>query len=185
VAVAPKRWRTGIARGVPARTAMPSRSSFSRPIGEAMQAAMHVCIFVRINMLDAIQHALQLLRRGGVIEADQRLATDLGGQNREVLGTRAGNCAGGLGIVFTAVTQEQCSVAAIYAGASCPLSRLSPRLSPVSKTNRHSRLQGSRRDQVANKERTMLAAPETTPAAAVLVCRHESAVSAWHPGATR
>ena len=48
-----------------------------RGIREEMQAAMHVGIFVRIGVRDRVDHGLRLLRRGAIVEIDQRLAIDL------------------------------------------------------------------------------------------------------------
>ena len=59
--------------------------AFGRRIGEVMQAAMHVGVFRRIGLLDAVEHRLRLLRRRGVVEIDQRLAIDLHGEDREIL----------------------------------------------------------------------------------------------------
>ena len=57
---------------------------------------MHVGVFARIGLLDAIEHRLRLLRRGGVIKIDQRLAVDLHGQDREIL-AHAGDIVGAIG----------------------------------------------------------------------------------------
>ena len=59
--------------------------AFGRGIGEIMQAAMHVGIFRRVGLLDAVEHRLRLLRRRGVVEIDQRLAIDLHAEDREIL----------------------------------------------------------------------------------------------------
>ncbi len=55
-----------------------------RLIGEIMQAAMHVGVFRRIGLLQPVEHLRRLLRRGGVVEIDQRLAIDLHRQRREI-----------------------------------------------------------------------------------------------------
>ena len=46
---------------------------------------MHVGIFRRIGLLDAVEHGLGLLRRRRVVEINQRLAIDLHGEDREIL----------------------------------------------------------------------------------------------------
>ncbi len=56
-----------------------------RGIGEEMQAAMHVGVFRGVGLLDAVEHRPRLLRRGGVVEIDERLAVDRHGEDREVL----------------------------------------------------------------------------------------------------
>ena len=55
-----------------------------RGVGEVMQAAMHVGIFGGIGVLEALEHCLRLLRRGGVVEIDERLAIDLHREDREI-----------------------------------------------------------------------------------------------------
>src|SRR5262249_19659072 len=55
-----------------------------RRIGEVMEAAMHVGIFGRIDLVEAIEHGLRLLRRGGVVEIHQRFAIDLHGQDGKI-----------------------------------------------------------------------------------------------------
>ena len=59
--------------------------SVGRGIGEEMQAPMDVGIFLAIGALHGVQHRLGLLRRGGVVQIDQRLAIDLARQDREIL----------------------------------------------------------------------------------------------------
>ena len=49
-----------------------------------MRGAMHVGIFARVEMGDAVDHGLRLLRGRGVVEPDQRLAVDIFVQDREV-----------------------------------------------------------------------------------------------------
>ena len=56
-----------------------------RRIGEIVQAAMHVGVFGGVGLLDAVEHLFRLLRRGGVVEIDERLAVDLHRQGREIL----------------------------------------------------------------------------------------------------
>ena len=56
-----------------------------RRIGEIVQAAVHVGVFVGVGVLDAVEHRLRLLRRGGVVEIDKRLAVDLHAEDREIL----------------------------------------------------------------------------------------------------
>ena len=46
---------------------------------------MHVGVFGRVGVLDAVQHRLRLLRRGRVVEIDERLAVDLHAEDREIL----------------------------------------------------------------------------------------------------
>ena len=56
-----------------------------RGIGEIMQAAMHVGVFALVGLRHAVEHGIRLLRRGGVVEIDQRLAIDLHGERRKIL----------------------------------------------------------------------------------------------------
>ncbi len=49
-----------------------------------MQAAVHVGVLLGIGLVEAVEHGLRLLRRGGVVEIDQRLAVDLHRQRGEV-----------------------------------------------------------------------------------------------------
>ena len=53
-------------------------------VGKEMQAAMDIGIFLGVALHDGIKHGLGLLRRGGIVEIDQRLAIDLARQDREV-----------------------------------------------------------------------------------------------------
>ena len=55
-----------------------------RGIGEIMQAAMDIGVFVLIGMVHALDHRARLLRRGGIVEIDQRLAIGSFGQDREI-----------------------------------------------------------------------------------------------------
>ena len=55
-----------------------------RGIGEVVQAAMHVGVFALVGLRHAIEHLPRLLRRGGVVEIDQRLAVDLQRQRRKI-----------------------------------------------------------------------------------------------------
>ena len=57
---------------------------FGRLVGEIMQAAMHVGVLRRVGLVDAIEHRLRLLRRGGVVEIDKRLAIDLRREDRKI-----------------------------------------------------------------------------------------------------
>ena len=57
---------------------------FGRLVGEIMQAAMHVGVLRRVGLLQAIEHGARLLRRGGVVEIDERLAVDLHRQDRKI-----------------------------------------------------------------------------------------------------
>ena len=54
------------------------------PGGERMRGAMNVGILARVEIGDAVDHRLRLLRRRGVVEPDQRLAVDIFMQDREV-----------------------------------------------------------------------------------------------------
>ena len=53
-------------------------------IGQIMQAAMHIGIFVGIGVCHRVNNGLRLLRRGAVVEIDQRLAIHFARENREV-----------------------------------------------------------------------------------------------------
>ena len=59
--------------------------SFRRGIGEIMQPAMHVGIFVFVGVAHTIEHLTRLLRRGCIVEIDERLAVRLLVQDREIL----------------------------------------------------------------------------------------------------
>src|SRR5262249_37614136 len=50
-----------------------------------MQATMHVGVFGRIGLVQAIEHGLGLLRRRGVVEINERLAIDLHRQRRKIV----------------------------------------------------------------------------------------------------
>ena len=58
--------------------------SLGRLVGEIMQPAMHVGVLRGVGLLQPIEHRARLLRRGGVVEVDERLAVNLLGQNREI-----------------------------------------------------------------------------------------------------
>ena len=49
-----------------------------------MHAAMNVGVVVLVVARDRVDHRLRLLRRGGVVEVDQRLAVNLLLENREI-----------------------------------------------------------------------------------------------------
>ena len=49
-----------------------------------MQAAMHVRVVKTIDVVHHLDHSAWLLRRGGVIEVDERLAIDLPVKDREI-----------------------------------------------------------------------------------------------------
>ena len=51
---------------------------------ERVGGAMHVGIVARVEMGDAVDHGLRLVRGRGVVEPDQRLAVDIFVQDREV-----------------------------------------------------------------------------------------------------
>ena len=53
-------------------------------VGEEVQPAMHVGVFHLVGVVDGVEHRARLLRRGAVVEIDQRLAVDLAEQDREV-----------------------------------------------------------------------------------------------------
>ena len=53
-------------------------------VGEIVQPAMHVGVFHLVGVLDGLQHGARLLRRGAVVEIDQRLAVDLAEQDRKI-----------------------------------------------------------------------------------------------------
>ena len=55
-----------------------------RGVGKIVQAAMHVCIFHLIGMLDGFQHRTRFLRRGPVVEIDERLAVHLTEKNGKI-----------------------------------------------------------------------------------------------------
>ena len=59
-----------------------------RGVRQEMQAAMDVGVFLGIGVLDRVEHRLRLLRRGAVVEIDQRLAVDFARQDREVAADR-------------------------------------------------------------------------------------------------
>jgi hypothetical protein len=49
-----------------------------------MQPAMHVGVLRGVGQIQPIEHGLRLLRRGGVVEIDERLAVNLGGEDGEI-----------------------------------------------------------------------------------------------------
>ena len=53
-------------------------------VGEEVQPAMDVGVFHLVGVVDGVEHRARLLRRGAVVEIDQRLAVDLAEQDREV-----------------------------------------------------------------------------------------------------
>ena len=55
-----------------------------RLVGEIMQAAMHIGILRGVNLVQTIEHGARLLRRGGVVEIDKRLAVNLHRQDRKI-----------------------------------------------------------------------------------------------------
>src|SRR5690606_11895737 len=59
-----------------------------RGIGEEMQAAMNIRVVLLISVADGVQHGTRLLRRGAVVEIDQRLAMHLPGKNGEIAADR-------------------------------------------------------------------------------------------------
>ena len=70
-----------------------------RGVGEIVQAAMHVGIFVLVDMGQALDHRARLLRRSGVVEIDQRLAVGplvqngkIGADRLDVVGRGACPC---------------------------------------------------------------------------------------------
>ena len=62
---------------------------FGRGVGEVMQAAVHIGVFGGVGMLEAVEHRLRLLRRGGVVEIDERLAVNRHGEDRKILADAA------------------------------------------------------------------------------------------------
>ena len=73
-----------------------------RGIGEIVETAMHVGIFGLVGGGDAIDHGPRFLRRGRVVEIDERLAVGRQGEGREVPADRldviGGQASGGLGV---------------------------------------------------------------------------------------
>ena len=55
-----------------------------RARGEFMRAAMHVRVFVAVEVREPVDDGLRLLRGGGVVEPDQRVAVDLLVEDRKV-----------------------------------------------------------------------------------------------------
>ena len=58
--------------------------SLRSPIGERVEATMHIGIFVPEGVIHPIEHLHRLLRRGTAIEIDQALAVDHLGKDGEV-----------------------------------------------------------------------------------------------------
>src|SRR3984893_6013145 len=56
-----------------------------RGVGEIMQSPMNIGVFGGVGVSHAIENGFRLLRRGGVIEVDERLAIYLKRQDRKVL----------------------------------------------------------------------------------------------------
>ncbi len=50
---------------------------FGRGIGQIVQAAMHVGVFVLVGLGQPLDDDARLLRRSGIVEIDKRLAVDL------------------------------------------------------------------------------------------------------------
>jgi len=67
-----------------------------RGVGEEMQSPMHVGVFGGVGVVEPIEHRLRLLRRGGVVEIDERLAIDLHGEDGKILAD-AGDVIGAVG----------------------------------------------------------------------------------------
>ena len=55
-----------------------------RRVGEVVQAAVHVGVLEAVGVIHRLDHRARLLRRGAVVEIDERLAVDLAEQDREV-----------------------------------------------------------------------------------------------------
>ena len=55
-----------------------------RLVGEVMQTAMHIGVLGGVGLLDAVEHGARLLRRGGIVEIDERLAVNLHRQDRKI-----------------------------------------------------------------------------------------------------
>src|SRR5690606_7377124 len=53
-------------------------------VGQEVQPAMHIGVFVAVGVRYGIDDGLRLLRRSAVVEIDQRLAVDLTRQDREI-----------------------------------------------------------------------------------------------------
>ena len=58
---------------------------FGRGVGEVVQAAVHIGVFGGIGVLEAVEHRLRLLRRGRVVEIDERLAVNRHGEDGKIL----------------------------------------------------------------------------------------------------
>src|SRR5438128_2971483 len=59
-----------------------------RPRAQCVQAAMHIGVFVFVITSDDIEDCDWLLRAGGVVEVNQRMAVDALPQNRKILAER-------------------------------------------------------------------------------------------------
>src|SRR5664279_5078809 len=57
-----------------ARTLARALIGFGGLVRQIMQAAMHIGVLLGVSLLDAVEHGFRLLRRGRVVEIDQRLA---------------------------------------------------------------------------------------------------------------
>ena len=57
---------------------------FGRGVGQIMQPAMHVRVFSGVGVAQPVEHRLGLLRRGGVVEINERLAINLHGEDRKI-----------------------------------------------------------------------------------------------------
>ena len=58
--------------------------AFGCGIGEIMQSAMHIGVFMLVEMRQPIDHGARLLRRGGVVEIGKRLPVGTLGKNRKI-----------------------------------------------------------------------------------------------------
>ena len=99
-------------------------------VGEKVQAAMDVGVFHLVGVVDGVEHRARLLRRGAVVEIDQRLAVDLAEQDREV-GADGLDVVGGLARdvgLFRSLPSCASSAAAAATQADAPESRASRRL---------------------------------------------------------
>src|SRR5690606_33593498 len=57
-------------------------------IGQEVEAAVNIGIFIGIGVRHRVDHGLRLLGGGAVVEVDERLAVDRAGQDREVTADR-------------------------------------------------------------------------------------------------
>jgi hypothetical protein len=75
----------GIGHAKEARDGAAHRLVFlGREVRQVVQAAMDVGVFHRIGLRDGVDHHLRLLRRGAIVEIDQRLAVHLAREDREI-----------------------------------------------------------------------------------------------------